>query len=43
MSEDAVEYIVTPAVDQSEMFNEVFETLNRGDAIGIFPEGLFGG
>jgi glycerol-3-phosphate O-acyltransferase/dihydroxyacetone phosphate acyltransferase len=38
--QDAAEYIVTPVVDQSEMFNGVSETLNRGNAIGIFPEGL---
>lgn len=30
---------VIPKVDQSEMFNSVWEALKNDDCVGIFPEG----
>ncbi|KAI7833925.1 hypothetical protein BX661DRAFT_177821 [Kickxella alabastrina] len=32
-------YKVIPHVNQDEMFNAVYASLNRGECIGIFPEG----
>jgi len=32
-------YTFLPYVDQSEMFNNVYDALGRGGTIGIFPEG----
>mmetsp|Transcript_14791 Transcript_14791/g.24063 ORF Transcript_14791/g.24063 Transcript_14791/m.24063 type:complete len:606 (-) Transcript_14791:141-1958(-) len=32
-------YKITPKVQQSEMFNKVFDSLREGKCIGIFPEG----
>lgn len=32
-------YKVVPHVDQDEMYKSVYERLNNGDCIGIFPEG----
>ncbi len=31
-------YKIIPKVDQSEMFDMVFKSLNEGQCIGIFPE-----
>eukprot|EP00760_Papus_ankaliazontas_P015384 PhM_4_TR16493/c0_g1_i1/m.21353/K13507/GAT; glycerol-3-phosphate O-acyltransferase / dihydroxyacetone phosphate acyltransferase len=36
---DGHEYAVSSRIDNSEMYAEVFGTLARGNAIGIFPEG----
>ncbi|CAG8502417.1 6821_t:CDS:2 [Paraglomus brasilianum] len=33
------EYYCIPHIDQSQVYNAVFETLNAGRCIGIFPEG----
>ncbi|KAK9493381.1 hypothetical protein V1508DRAFT_415975 [Lipomyces doorenjongii] len=45
--ENAIEYLLSgpskfkkaPKVDQSQMYEKVFERLNEGGCIGIFPEG----
>jgi len=34
-----VNFKVSPRIDHSEMYAEVYETLRNGGAIGIFPEG----
>ncbi len=36
------EYKVLPYVEQHDMYGAVFQRLNEGDAIGIFPEGEWG-
>ena len=36
---DAVSFKIHPLLDQSSVFEAVFERLERGNAIGIFPEG----
>ena len=36
---EPVAYTYLPYVDQSEMFENVYEHLGRGGTIGIFPEG----
>ncbi|KNC98579.1 uncharacterized protein SPPG_06264 [Spizellomyces punctatus DAOM BR117] len=38
-SEGGTSYKVIPHVDQADMFNAVTERLERGDCVGIFPEG----
>jgi glycerol-3-phosphate O-acyltransferase/dihydroxyacetone phosphate acyltransferase len=38
---DGFEFKKLPYIDQSEMYRHVYDCLNRGGAIGIFPEGLF--
>lgn len=37
---EGLEYKVLPYVDQEQTYGAVFQRLNEGGAIGIFPEGL---
>lgn len=36
------EYKVLPHVDQEDTYGAVFQRLNEGGSIGIFPEGAYG-
>eukprot|EP00929_Paragymnodinium_shiwhaense_P016846 TRINITY_DN1254_c0_g1_i1.p1 TRINITY_DN1254_c0_g1~~TRINITY_DN1254_c0_g1_i1.p1 ORF type:complete len:688 (-),score=131.68 TRINITY_DN1254_c0_g1_i1:337-2400(-) len=37
--EEGAKYKVLPKVDQSKMYSNVFNSLGKGDCLGIFPEG----
>jgi glycerol-3-phosphate O-acyltransferase/dihydroxyacetone phosphate acyltransferase len=39
LSEQGLEYKVLPHVDQDQTYGAVFDALNKGGSIGIFPEG----
>ncbi|KAJ7046750.1 glycerol-3-phosphate O-acyltransferase, partial [Mycena alexandri] len=39
LGQDGLEFKRLPFVDQQEMYQNVYEALNRGGSIGIFPEG----
>lgn len=39
--EMGLEFKKLPFVDQQEMYRHVYDCLNRGGSIGIFPEGVF--
>jgi glycerol-3-phosphate O-acyltransferase/dihydroxyacetone phosphate acyltransferase len=36
---EGVTFKVAPKVDQTEVYDAVFDTLSQGGCIGIFPEG----
>jgi glycerol-3-phosphate O-acyltransferase / dihydroxyacetone phosphate acyltransferase len=36
---DGTPFKVTPKIDQSRVYNAVFQRLNDGECVGIFPEG----
>jgi glycerol-3-phosphate O-acyltransferase/dihydroxyacetone phosphate acyltransferase len=38
-SKDGLEYKILPHVDQEDTYGAVFERLNQGGCIGVFPEG----
>lgn len=38
-AEEGTSYKIAPKVDQSAVYNKVFEQLDKGHCIGIFPEG----
>jgi len=38
-NKDGLEYKILPHVDQEETYGAVFERLNQGGCIGVFPEG----
>lgn len=38
-SEEGTKFLVAPKVDQSEVYDAVFDKLHRGGCIGIYPEG----
>ncbi|KAJ2807845.1 Glycerol-3-phosphate/dihydroxyacetone phosphate acyltransferase [Coemansia helicoidea] len=37
--QDGTAYKIVPPVDQDEMYRAVYSRLNRGECVGIFPEG----
>ena len=37
--EEGVPFEILPVIDQSDVYNAVFDVLERGECIGIFPEG----
>jgi glycerol-3-phosphate O-acyltransferase/dihydroxyacetone phosphate acyltransferase len=38
-SKDGLEYKILPHVEQADTYGAVFQRLNEGGCIGIFPEG----
>jgi glycerol-3-phosphate O-acyltransferase/dihydroxyacetone phosphate acyltransferase len=38
-TDNTTQYSVIPVIDQSEVYSAVFEVLERGECLGIFPEG----
>jgi glycerol-3-phosphate O-acyltransferase/dihydroxyacetone phosphate acyltransferase len=40
-NKEGLEYKILPHVDQEDTYGAVFQKLNDGGAIGIFPEGAF--
>ena len=38
-NKEGLEYKVLPFVDQDQTYGAVFERLNQGGCIGVFPEG----
>jgi len=39
-SKEGLEYKILPHVDQEETYGSVFQRLNEGGCIGVFPEGI---
>ena len=40
-SKEGLEYKILPYVDQEDTYGAVFQRLNEGGAIGVFPEGTY--
>ena len=38
-NKEGLEYKILPHVDQEDTYGSVFQRLNEGGAIGVFPEG----